>query len=112
MIGSDVSVKENDKSKKAFCNFRDLTDGIWSLVTDGGPGSIQEAVAVVFDKRGSDLEEDDQELDTYDRYPKVLICLTSSPLKSQAFIPNHDCWANTKWIKYDATISVTFSNED
>ena len=111
MIESSVSFKSNDKTKKTAYDFRDLTTGIWSLVPDGKKDRIQEAIAVVFDERGCSMEEDDEELDTYDRYPKVLVCLTSPP-DSQAFIPNHDCWADSKWIKYDATVTATFSFEE
>lgn len=106
-----IHVFTPDKNTKAKTKFRDLTEGIWELVND-----FKEATAIVLCQRGSDLDEDDMkaqalELDTYERFPKILIMCKTLGMGDDVFIPNHEAWIDSRWVKSNKEVTISFFEE-
>ena len=110
-INHEVTVETSEKKRQAVFNFKDLTPGIWYCVDK--MRAHRRVFAVVYAERKCGRWDPDQDVDTYDKYPRCLI-IVHEPDFSQAYVPVHYVWDDSNWrlCDPDIKINISFEQED
>jgi len=111
IINHEVTVETSEKKRQDVFNFKDLTPGIWYCVDK--MNSQRHEYAVVYAERECSCWDHNEDVDTYDKYPRCLI-IFKEPDFAQAFVPVHSALEDSNWklCDPDIKISISFEQED